>query len=71
GGVDYYFMGADTMDGVIGAYRALTGAAPMIPKQAFGLFMSKERYPTQDRLLEVARTFRRERFPLDYIVQDW
>lgn len=71
GGVDYYFMGADTMDGVIGAYRALTGAAPMLPKQAFGLFMSKERYPTQDRLLEVARTFRRERFPLDYIVQDW
>ncbi|KQM27412.1 glycoside hydrolase [Sphingomonas sp. Leaf11] len=71
GGVDYYFMGADTMDGVIQSYRALTGAAPMVPKQAFGLFMSKERYPTQDRLLEVAETFRRERFPLDYIVQDW
>ncbi|PXA98754.1 glycoside hydrolase [Nostoc sp. 3335mG] len=71
GGVDYYFMGADTMDGVIQSYRALTGAAPMIPKQAFGLFMSKERYPTQDRLVEVAETFRRERFPLDYIVQDW
>lgn len=71
GGVDYYFMGADTMDGVVQCYRALTGAAPMIPKQAFGLFMSKERYPTQDRLVEVAETFRRERFPLDYIVQDW
>lgn len=71
GGVDYYFMGADTMDGVIQSYRALTGAAPMIPKQAFGLFMSKERYPTQARLVEVAETFRRERFPLDYIVQDW
>lgn len=71
GGVDYYFMGADTMDGVIRSYRSLTGTAPMLPKQAFGLFMSKERYPTQDRLLEVAETFRRERFPLDYIVQDW
>ena len=71
GGVDYYFMGADTMDGAVAAYRTLTGAAPMYPKQAFGLFMSKERYPTQDRLLEVARTFRKERFPLDYIVQDW
>jgi alpha-D-xyloside xylohydrolase len=43
----------------------------MYPKQAFGLFMSKERYKTQDQLLDVARTFRREGFPLDYIVQDW
>lgn len=71
GGVDYYFMGADTMDGVVQAYRKLTGDAPMYPRQAFGLFMSKERYTTQDRLVEVAETFRRERFPLDYIVQDW
>ncbi|MTW09980.1 DUF5110 domain-containing protein [Pseudoduganella eburnea] len=71
GGVDYYFMGGRSMDDVVGAYRRLTGAAPMYPKQAFGLFMSKERYPTQQRLVEVAQTFRKERFPLDYIVQDW
>lgn len=71
GGVDYYFMAGDTPDAVVGAYRALTGQAPMYPKQAFGLFMSKERYKTQDQLLDVARTFRKEGFPLDYIVQDW
>jgi alpha-D-xyloside xylohydrolase len=71
GGVDYYFMADDTMDGVVGAYRWLTGDAPMYPKQAFGLFMSKERYPTQERLVAVAKTFRKEGFPLDYIVQDW
>jgi len=71
GGVDYYFMGGRTMDDVVGEYRRLTGDAPMYPKQAFGLFMSKERYPTQQRLVEVAETFRKERFPLDYIVQDW
>lgn len=71
GGVDYYLMAGKTMDDVVGAYRHLTGKAPMYPKQAFGLFMSKERYPTQDRLVEVARTFRKEGFPLDYIVQDW
>ncbi|GAA0311827.1 hypothetical protein GCM10009087_22430 [Sphingomonas oligophenolica] len=71
GGVDYYFMAGDTMDKVVGAYRWLTGDAPMYPKQAFGLFMSKERYPTQQRILDVARTFRKEGFPLDYIVQDW
>lgn len=71
GGVDYYFMGGRSMDDVVGDYRRLTGAAPMYPKQAFGLFMSKERYPTQRRIVEVAETFRKERFPLDYIVQDW
>ena len=70
-GVDYYFVAGDTMDGVIAGYRTLTGAAPMFPKQAFGLFMSKERYKTQDRLVEVVRNFRRDGFPLDYIVQDW
>jgi alpha-D-xyloside xylohydrolase len=71
GGVDYYFMGGGSADKVIAAYRTLTGAAPMYPKQAFGLFMSKERYKTQQRLVEVAETFRKEGFPLDYIVQDW
>jgi alpha-D-xyloside xylohydrolase len=71
GGVDYYFFGGESMDDVVADYRDLTGAAPMFPKQAFGLFMSKERYPTQARLLEVARNFRSAGFPLDYIVQDW
>jgi len=70
-GVDYYFIAADDMDGVIAGYRNLTGQAPMFPRQAFGLFMSKERYKTQERLIEVVRDFRREQFPLDYIVQDW
>lgn len=70
-GVDYYFVGGSTMDGVIAGYRKLTGAAPMLPKAAFGLFMSKERYKTQDRLIDVVNNFRRDGFPLDYIVQDW
>ena len=70
-GVDYYFVAGHAMDDVIAGYRSLTGAAPMFPKAAFGFFMSKERYKTQDRLIEVARTFRKEGFPIDYIVQDW
>jgi alpha-D-xyloside xylohydrolase len=70
-GMDYYFFAGDNLDDVIAAYRQLTGPAPMFPKQAFGLFMSKERYQTQARVIEVARNFRREGFPLDYMVQDW
>ena len=70
-GADYYLVAGGTMDGVIAGYRSLTGAAPMFPRTAFGLFMSKERYQTQDRLVEVVRDFRRDGFPIDYIVQDW
>jgi alpha-D-xyloside xylohydrolase len=70
-GADYYVVAGGTMDGVIAGYRALTGAAPMYPLAAFGLFMSKERYTTQQQLLDVVGRFRADGFPLDYIVQDW
>ncbi|KQW43847.1 glycoside hydrolase [Pelomonas sp. Root662] len=70
-GADYYLTAGADMDAVIRGYRHLTGAAPMFPKAAFGLFMSKERYETQAQLLDVVKRFRAERFPLDYIVQDW
>jgi len=70
-GADYYLVAGGTMDGVMAGYRRLTGAAPMFPKAAFGLFMSKERYTTQQQLLDVVRRFRADRFPLDVIVQDW
>jgi len=70
-GVDYYFIAGQTMDGVIAGYRQLTGAAPMFPKSAFGLWMSKERYKTQDELITVVKRFRSEGIPIDNIVQDW
>lgn len=70
-GADYYFVAGRSMDELMLGYRQLTGAAPLFPKTALGLFMSKERYQTQQELIEVARRFRAERFPLDNIVQDW
>jgi alpha-D-xyloside xylohydrolase len=70
-GADYYLVAGADMDGVIAGYRRLTGAAPLLPKAALGLFMSKERYQTQQQLLDVVRRFRADHFPLDYIVQDW
>jgi alpha-D-xyloside xylohydrolase len=70
-GADYYLVAGTTMDDLMAGYRQLTGAAPLFPKSALGLFMSKERYKTQAQLLDVARRFRAEHFPLDTIVQDW
>ena len=70
-GVDYYLMTGDNLDGVITQYRELTGDAPMFPRQAYGFFMSKERYSTQQEVIGMVETFRKNHYPLDFIVQDW
>ena len=70
-GVDYYLMTGDNLDGVIAEYRMLTGDAPMFPRQAYGFFMSKERYSTQKELIGMVESFRKDHYPLDFIVQDW
>lgn len=69
--IDYYVIRGDDLDGVIRGYRQLTGAAPMAPRWAMGLWQSRERYQTQQQLLDVVREFRRRQVPLDVIVQDW
>jgi alpha-D-xyloside xylohydrolase len=69
--LDYYFVQGNSADDIIGGYRQLTGAAPIVPKWALGLWQSRERYKTQAEMLEVAREFRRRRVPLDNIVLDW
>jgi len=69
--VDYYFIYGPEMDQIIHGYRNLTGHTPMLPKWAYGFFQSKDRYMSQDEILEVAHRYRQERIPLDAIVQDW
>ncbi len=69
--LDYYFMAGDSLDEVLSSYRALTGAVPMLPRWAFGYAQSKERYKTQEEILEVAAEYRRRNIPLDLIVLDW
>lgn len=70
-GVDYYLMTGDDLDGVVSEYRMLTGDAPMFPRQAYGFFMSKERYSSQKELIGMVESFRKDHYPLDFIVQDW
>jgi alpha-D-xyloside xylohydrolase len=69
--IDYYVFFGPTIDQAIGEYRALTGAAPMLPAWAFGLWQSRERYSSQDELLWVVNEYQRRHIPLDVIVQDW
>jgi alpha-D-xyloside xylohydrolase len=69
--VNYYFIHGQNMDEVIAGYRKLTGAAPIMPKWAMGFWQSRERYKTQQELVDVVAEFRKRKIPLDNIVLDW
>ncbi|NOY58760.1 MAG: DUF5110 domain-containing protein [Calditrichaeota bacterium] len=69
--IDYYFIVGANFDQVIDGYRHLTGKAPMFGKWAYGYWQSKERYHTQDEIIDVVKEYRERKIPLDNIVQDW
>ncbi len=69
--IDYYFFYGPEFDQIVGAYRQLTGTAPMYGKWAYGFWQSKNRYKSQQELLDVAKRYRAEHIPVDNIVQDW
>jgi alpha-D-xyloside xylohydrolase len=69
--VDYYFMYGGNADGVIARMRELTGQAPMFPLWTYGFWQSKERYRSQQEIVDVVRKYRDLKVPLDGIIQDW
>ena len=69
--IDYYVVPGEDMDALVAGYRRLTGAAPMMPRWVYGFWQSRQRYETQDQLLDVLRQYRDAKIPIDNIVQDW
>lgn len=69
--LDYYMIYGPELDDVVRGIRKLTGKAPMLPRWAYGYVQSKERYESQEELIEVVREYRARRLPLDCIVLDW
>jgi alpha-D-xyloside xylohydrolase len=69
--IDYYFLRGNNPDGVIHAYRLLTGKSPIPPKWALGFWQSRERYKTQYEIVDALREYRQRNIPIDNIVQDW
>lgn len=70
-GLDYYFVYGPAMDQVVAGYRRLTGRAPMMPRWAFGLWQSRQRYETAQQVTDAVQGFRQRQIPFDVIVQDW
>ena len=69
--MDYYFICGNNADEVISGYRLVTGKAPIMPKWAMGFWQSRERYKSQDEILDALKEFRRRQIPIDNIVLDW
>lgn len=66
-----YVVFAGKADDVISSYRKLSGAAPMMPLWALGYIHCRERFKTQEEIVQNAIEFRNRNLPMDLIVQDW
>jgi len=69
--IDYYFFYGPELNRVISEYRRLTGEAPLFPKWAYGYWQCRERYHSQQEILDTAAEFRKRKIPVDVLVQDW
>ena len=69
--LDYYVLYGPEFDQLVSGLHFLSGRPAMLPKWAFGYWQSKERYQTQQELLDVAHEYRKRDIPLDVVVQDW
>jgi len=69
--VDYYFFYGPELNRVISEYRQLTGEAPLFPRWAYGYWQCRERYHSQQEILDTAAEFRKRKIPVDALVQDW
>jgi alpha-D-xyloside xylohydrolase len=70
GAIDYIVFDGKA-DEVIATYRRLTGPAPLLPEWAFGYIHCRERFHSQEELLDNAAEFRKRNLPMDVMVQDW
>jgi alpha-D-xyloside xylohydrolase len=66
-----FFVIVGNYDAIYRGYRLLTGDVPMLPKSAYGYIQCKQRYTSQDELLEVAKGYRERHLPIDDLVIDW
>ena len=68
----YLVHGTHTaIDNVIAGYRQLTGKAQIMPRWLLGYWQSRERYKTQNEILDALKGFRKRHLPIDNIVMDW
>lgn len=69
--VSFFLICGKTTDALYTGYRTLCGNTPLPPRSGLGFIQSKQRYASQQELLEVARTYKEKGYPCDIFVVDW
>ncbi len=69
--IDYLVIAGDTPAQVMQSYGELTGYAPKFPSWASGFWQSRLRYESQDKLLSVAREYKKREIPISAIIIDY
>ncbi len=69
--LDVYMLNGENYDEMESMLACLTGHPTMLPLWTFGYVFSKERFHTQEELVETGRQFRHRSIPCDALVQDW
>ncbi len=69
-GFQLYVFGLTTLPEIVCAFTELTGRTELPPRWSLGHQQSRWSYPTERKLREVAREFRRRRIPCDAVVAD-
>jgi alpha-glucosidase/alpha-D-xyloside xylohydrolase len=69
--VSYFVIAGASSDEIYEGYRQLTGVTHLLPRGVYGYTQSKAIYPTQKEILDVAKTYREKKLPLDVIVVDF
>jgi alpha-D-xyloside xylohydrolase len=69
--VSFFVIAGKDTDEIYSGYRSLTGSTPLLPKAAYGYIQCKQRYITQDEVMQVAKGYRDRKLPADVLVVDW
>jgi len=69
--VSFFVISGKTPDEIYAGYRLLTGATPLLPRSTYGYVQCKQRYITQQEVLDVAKGFKDRNLPAGVLVVDW
>jgi alpha-D-xyloside xylohydrolase len=69
--LDYVVIFGSTPAEIISNYTELTGRPPLLPRWAFGLWLTGYPQENQARVLELAAQHRQHKIPLDAIILDY
>ena len=70
GDLDYYFIYGPTVKDVVKKYTSLTGRMPLPPIWSLGHQQSRYSYYPQNRVIDIAKRYRKEGIPLDSMYLD-